>query len=755
MPALSPAALRIVQQIRLARQLGIAAPRRKKVPAQQQPSAIARDYAAELLRLVDRTQEALAPLLAELPELLASAARARSDSDETRYDAAVPTCHWCRGKGHVDVVDAVRVGDIPQDFCACRLLWRLDAGEGKRVRDLMNQAQTALAAGLQQPRLEELATRFANETQTYQRLQFLKQTKAGLGIDIRLADPRLPAIIDGFAAENVALIKDIPARIMRDVELATTRAMTSGKLWPQLAKELEAKFGYGRTRAKLIARDQVGKLYGQVNAERQQEIGVQRFKWRTVHDPRVRPEHFDLDNKIFSYEKPPSVGLPGEPVNCRCWADPQFDEILAAIDADDDEAPPAPPIIPVEPPSLLPAFQARVQPITAARGRPRASGEELQAAVSAVVAKTGTFTGSDVTALAKQLGHSTHKIHEMLAEAAARATAQNLVAQVAAQQAAAAQAQAQAQAAAEAAARAVAQTSTTKRDTLRDQALAKLAGRKWKAARDVMETELDELGLTRMPATKPLLWAAREQRAARLGITNLPAMPALKRPVKLNARLSAYGTHSGFDDTITLHSDVAARASLFAEAWAADPAKVRAQLVRVGVIQELTAAGQVTATTITAADIEAIKVAQRLKSTRTVMHETLHGYGPRTPLRESYVDHGKLVEEMTTEFAARNWIRTRFDVPSSLLDRTAEPLSVGGYEGWCVRMIDTVQAEGGLTRQAAVEALESAAIAYKKLPTGTVNNADEALDAWVTLLPGDPTSYRAKFKLIARMGSFL
>jgi SPP1 gp7 family putative phage head morphogenesis protein len=436
MPALSPAALRTVRQIRLARQLGAATRPRKNVPAQQPPDAIARDYAAELIALVERTQVALAPLLAELPALLEVNARARRDGEEPRYDAASPTCHWCRGKGRVDARDAVRIDDRPQDVCACRSLWRLDAGEGKRVHDLINQAQQSLARGLAQPQLDDQARRFAESTETYQRLQFLKQTKAALGIDIRLADPRLPAIIDGFAAENVALIKDIPARIMRDVELATTRAMTSGQLWPQLAKDLEARFGYSRKRAKLIARDQVGKLYGQVNAERQQEVGIQRFKWRTVHDPRVRSEHVELDDKVFSYDKPLRDGLPGEPVNCRCWADPQFDEILAAIDADDDDEA-APPIIPPEPPSLLPAFQARVQPITAARGRPRASGEDLQAAVNALVAKTGTFTGTDVGALAQQLGHSTHKIHEMLVNAAAEASTRIVMAHQAVAQAAA------------------------------------------------------------------------------------------------------------------------------------------------------------------------------------------------------------------------------------------------------------------------------------------------------------------------------
>ncbi len=92
------------------------------------------------------------------------------------------------------------------------------------------------------------------------------------------------------------------------------------------------QFGFGERRSKLIARDQVGKLYGQLNASRQKDIGVEKFTWRTVGDERVRDEHEALDGEVFSYDDPPEEGLPGEEVLCRCSAEPLFSDLLAAAD---------------------------------------------------------------------------------------------------------------------------------------------------------------------------------------------------------------------------------------------------------------------------------------------------------------------------------------------------------------------------------------------------------------------------------------
>jgi len=63
-----------------------------------------------------------------------------------------------------------------------------------------------------------------------------------------------------------------------------------------------------------------------MTAQRHQNMGVKRFRWRTSKDERVRKTHKDLEDEPFSYDNPPAVGLPGEDFRCRCIAIPIFDD---------------------------------------------------------------------------------------------------------------------------------------------------------------------------------------------------------------------------------------------------------------------------------------------------------------------------------------------------------------------------------------------------------------------------------------------
>jgi SPP1 gp7 family putative phage head morphogenesis protein len=46
------------------------------------------------------------------------------------------------------------------------------------------------------------------------------------------------------------------------------------------------------------------------------------YIWRTRQDHKVRPSHAANHGKIFSYDKRPPTGHPGEEYNCRCWTEP-------------------------------------------------------------------------------------------------------------------------------------------------------------------------------------------------------------------------------------------------------------------------------------------------------------------------------------------------------------------------------------------------------------------------------------------------
>jgi SPP1 gp7 family putative phage head morphogenesis protein len=50
-----------------------------------------------------------------------------------------------------------------------------------------------------------------------------------------------------------------------------------------------------------------------------------------VNDNRVRHDHQDREGRQYRWASPPPDGPPGMPINCRCYAEPVFTEILSDL----------------------------------------------------------------------------------------------------------------------------------------------------------------------------------------------------------------------------------------------------------------------------------------------------------------------------------------------------------------------------------------------------------------------------------------
>jgi len=264
---------------------------KKRIPRGVRPRLIERSYGSALIAFMRKVEREFDPLMEALPGLLANAAR----------------------EGRIDSV-------------------RLDAGEGKRVRELVAEARARMTNTIS-GQVDDLAAKFAQETSAHGRIQLNRQTRAALGADVFINDRGLATLMERFVDSNVGLIKKLSDEQAGHIESAILRAVQDAKPYTELAGELQDRFGIGERRAVLIARDQIGKFYGQTNAARHRELGISKFIWRTANDERVRDEHEALEGQVFSYDDPPSEGLPGEPIQCRCYADPDFSDILGLLDS--------------------------------------------------------------------------------------------------------------------------------------------------------------------------------------------------------------------------------------------------------------------------------------------------------------------------------------------------------------------------------------------------------------------------------------
>lgn len=208
----------------------------------------------------------------------------------------------------------------------------VDASHPRRINRVMQQVQEAFDRVYPQKRLERFVKQVAQQTSGHQRAQLGKQIQAALGIPFdNIVDRGLTPRVAQFTAENVSLIRSIPGKMLPDVESRVLEAARTGTRAGDIQDEIEERFGVAESRAALIARDQISKFNGELNATRQQDLGIEKYIWRTVEDERVRGTpggkwpnglHYDLDGTEQSWDDPPEInedgdhGHPGDDYQC-------------------------------------------------------------------------------------------------------------------------------------------------------------------------------------------------------------------------------------------------------------------------------------------------------------------------------------------------------------------------------------------------------------------------------------------------------
>lgn len=85
------------------------------------------------------------------------------------------------------------------------------------------------------------------------------------------------------------------------------------------SEEIKTLQSWANRRNELWARNETGNIYASQLQDLWLENGIEKYRWMTMQDDRVRMEHIEKDGKIFE------VGediLPGQEFGCRCWAEP-------------------------------------------------------------------------------------------------------------------------------------------------------------------------------------------------------------------------------------------------------------------------------------------------------------------------------------------------------------------------------------------------------------------------------------------------
>lgn len=180
--------------------------------------------------------------------------------------------------------------------------------------------------------IKALAEKVGNDANAWNAKEWSKQLKAAFSVDIFQREPFLQSMLNSFVKENVSLITKMDQDLIRSIEGTIQRGFRSGQSTATITKELEKRMNVSKSRARLIARDQIGKLNGQLTNQRQTSLGVEKYVWRTSEDEKVRTAHIAQNGKKYAWSKPPAnTGHPGQDIQCRCYAEPDFSTVLEDV----------------------------------------------------------------------------------------------------------------------------------------------------------------------------------------------------------------------------------------------------------------------------------------------------------------------------------------------------------------------------------------------------------------------------------------
>jgi SPP1 gp7 family putative phage head morphogenesis protein len=194
------------------------------------------------------------------------------------------------------------------------------------IDDFLGEAQKAITRVLERSGLISIVRIAGTDISGANGKKYEKnQTYRSLGLDRRVPG----TLIDNWVKNNVQLITNTTWREAQDMERLFRDTAFSGRRKAELEGELLKIFKKGRSNAELIAKDQTGKLFGQLDEYKQTSAGIPGYYWRTTLIPgRVRPQHAAREGLYFLWSQPPEGGHPGQAIRCMCEAEPAVDKIL-------------------------------------------------------------------------------------------------------------------------------------------------------------------------------------------------------------------------------------------------------------------------------------------------------------------------------------------------------------------------------------------------------------------------------------------
>jgi len=200
---------------------------------------------------------------------------------------------------------------------------------------------------------------FGEEIEGFNAKQMGEFIKMAIGEAFHPEEPWIAQNVRAWAQNNYTLIKTLTDKTIARVNEQVTTAVREGRPWIEVRDMIERTQEVSTNHAKLIARDQIGKLNGELTKARNKEAGISLYIWRTSRDERVRgyagpgakypdaiPSHWAMEGKLCRWDDATlmsedggktwvqrpylaPVVHPGEAIQCRCVSTPYLGDLIA------------------------------------------------------------------------------------------------------------------------------------------------------------------------------------------------------------------------------------------------------------------------------------------------------------------------------------------------------------------------------------------------------------------------------------------
>ena len=206
----------------------------------------------------------------------------------------------------------------------------------------------------------------------FNKAQWNKSTTALLGYPFNSPEHWWSDVADQWSQENYNYLKAYADDYIAGVNRIVSSGVSQGFSIEEVTAQLTKFNKITENKARLLARDQVGKLNGLITKRRQVESGVEVYEWRTAKDERVRgnpsgtspkaiPNHWIMEDMLCRWDNnnvyaDPATDLerdangnltkinwkprisdmpmtiPGQEIQCRCAGVSYWDAFIAGVD---------------------------------------------------------------------------------------------------------------------------------------------------------------------------------------------------------------------------------------------------------------------------------------------------------------------------------------------------------------------------------------------------------------------------------------